>query len=92
MADIPLIVKPLRPKGGGWVQWPWHRPEGYERPYAIERWYNRGQEESDNRPAHSVMSMSDRAFWCLVQLAIILCAAAVFFGAIADLLKILGVK
>lgn len=44
MADVPLIVHPLRPAGGGWVQWPWYQPAGYARPYAIERWYNRGQE------------------------------------------------
>jgi hypothetical protein len=39
-----LIIKPPRPTGGGWVQWPWIQPAGYSRPYAIERWYNRGQE------------------------------------------------
>lgn len=44
MSDTPLIVKPLRPQGGGWAQWPWYQPAGYARPYAIERWYNRGQE------------------------------------------------
>lgn len=40
----PLIVQPVRPKGGGWMQWPYVAPPGYSRPYAIERWYNRGQE------------------------------------------------
>ncbi len=45
-SDLELIVKPLRPSGAGWVQWPWIAPPGYEdlRPYAIERWYNRGHE------------------------------------------------
>lgn len=44
MAELPLILKPLRPTGRGWVQWPWFQPAGHPRPYAIERWYNRGQE------------------------------------------------
>jgi hypothetical protein len=42
--DIPLIVQPLRPKGKGWEQWQVGNLELVRRAYAIERWYNRGQE------------------------------------------------
>lgn len=40
---LPLIIRPLRPRGAGWVQWPVLGEIAY-RAYAIERWYNRGQE------------------------------------------------
>jgi len=39
-----LIIKPLRPRGHGWVQWPADTSAWDAKPYAIERWYNRGQE------------------------------------------------
>lgn len=43
--DELLIVKPLVPRGRGWVQWVFEYPAGhYVTPYAIERWYHRGQE------------------------------------------------
>ena len=42
--EIQLIIKPLRPQGPGWVQWPVDTSAWDAKPYAIERWYNRGQE------------------------------------------------
>lgn len=42
--DVPLIVKPLRPNGPGWEQWPADTSRWPAQPYAIERWYNRAHE------------------------------------------------
>lgn len=44
MSEVALIVHPLRPRGGGWVQWPTDTSGWETQPYAIERWYNRGEE------------------------------------------------
>lgn len=41
---VPLIVQPLRPRGDGWEQWEVDVSRWPSKPYAIERWYNRGQE------------------------------------------------
>lgn len=45
---LPLILKPFRPVQPGWARVPvaWQQPPGGPRfaPYAIEKYYNRGQE------------------------------------------------
>lgn len=44
MSAEPLIVKPYRPRGKGWVQWDVGSDDLRCRAYAIERWYNRAHE------------------------------------------------
>src|SRR5260370_41876023 len=44
MVDVPLIVHPLAPKGGGWAEWDCDTSRWPSQPYAIKRYYNRGQE------------------------------------------------
>lgn len=43
-AGLPAIIQPLRPRGRGWAQRPVDTSLWPSQPYAIEGWYNRGQE------------------------------------------------